>query len=259
MSFLLADIGRKSEPTIMRNCTTILLILAATSVLAPPASLTPEELGRLSPEQLMQDYETFGLQLDGTGYAPTDSEPLSSTGGRGRAMETLGPEIIRRGKAVVPALVAFLEREVPVNRQSGLSFTRDLLEMLSAIGDARAVPTVLRILDGWEGKAQRNERDAALSALERLTYASFRRIELFYKSDISFVGWKYSVTRPEAVDWKYTNYDPVAKLYREWLAHEGKDSKQWLTLAKKRAKVLLGSENTGEIRSAKEFRGPGSE
>jgi hypothetical protein len=226
----------------MKIFTTILLILTAASVLAPPPPLTPstDQLAQLTPEQLVQEYEACGLAKGRTYSVPVDldlDEP--QTIGRPSLLDTIASEIVRRGEAMVPALVKFLEREVPTKRTSHVSFPREILGMLRKISDPHAVPTILRVLEGGDGKASHGVRSCALRALEEITHVHFSRMEL----DVG-ANFTQCVEHPKAVSQEdYVQLDIVAKLYHERLAGEGKDSKQWLNLACKRAYELLSSDD----------------
>jgi hypothetical protein len=200
---------------------------------------------KLTPEQLIKEYEARGLAMAGTSGAPIDGAE-SSTINISAPLYTVGPTIVRRGREMVPALISFLKREAPLTRKNGVGFTCEILEMLKEIGDPRPVPTILRILDGWDGKATESKRHEALYALEDLTHVSFHSQDRGPTGNI----WT-SVEHTKAVD--SLTQEHASQLYHEWLSNEGKDSNQWLALAKARAKALLSSENKNSVYCANEF------
>jgi hypothetical protein len=228
------------------------------------ALLSPLE--RLSSDELVHEYERRGLALAGTYDAPIDSDDCDFPATGQLLSFTVEPEIIRRGKVIVPALIGFLEREVPTSRPNlCFGFTKDILQMLQKIGDPRPVPAILRIPTGWEGKATLGKRRAALAALASLTHVHFIKNDGQIPSDNC--QWE-SVEHPKAVSGKRIteaqipqHLDLLAKLHREWLIGEGKDPDTWLTLAKQRARLMLTSDNTDSAYCAREFleRGAGAE
>ena len=169
-------------------------------------------------------------------------------------------EIVQRGAQIVPALIAFLEEEVPIEREKYpktgvvVSFVGDALQMLAQIGDPRAVPLALRILEGWDGKANEQKQLAALNALEKLTYFSFRRVRPHW------YNYADSIEHLDATGPKYitqnVDFTTLAKLYREWLNGEGKDPSQWLELAGKRARQLLAGDDPDQVFCAAKFLRP---
>jgi hypothetical protein len=246
-SGLRIPVQKKQLPAIFLALACCLLLSAnATGALKDfPRTAMDDTFAKLRPEQLIQKYEARGLALAGTYGAPSDEDiPSTSTPG---PQFILGPIIVRRGREMVPALISFLEREAPLTRDNRVGFTCEILGMLKEIGDPRAVPTILRVLDGWEGKATSSKRYAALYALEELTHVSFHK-----PTQALLIGnmWQ-SVEHPKAV--KSLQLEDASKLYHEWLANEGKDPNQWLPLAKARAQALLTGDNISSVYCAKEF------
>jgi hypothetical protein len=215
------------------------------AVVGAKAADQKTDVRSLSNDELIQEYERMGLALQGTLDVPTDE--LVDARGRPRRrarrqFEQVQKEIVRRGKESVPPLLKFLEAEAATRRpadKNGIvaSFTGDALGMLVKIGDPRAVPVALRILEGVKGvnsEAGFWVRRAPLDAIEALTFCSFRQ------SSLSGGRSSNAVEHPDAVAAKaFANPETAVRLYRDWLAGEGKDPTQWLSLAQKRARRLL--------------------
>jgi len=216
------------------------------------------DLEKLTDAELIAEYEAAGLAVNG----PHEEPPMD--GGPRLALPSLNPraqavqrEILQRGVQMVPALIAFLEQEVPKEREqhprfdAAVSFVSDTLKLLVQINDPRAAPIALRILEGWDGKANEHKQRAALNALERLTYCTF------YKVRPHANNYRDSLQHPQAVDkeW-FSEYITLAKLYREWMQGEGKDPSQWIELARKRARQLLAGEDFDQVYCAATFLRP---
>lgn len=225
------------------------------------ADTTDRPVTQLTDAELVKAYETAGLALAGTGEEPTDAAIARvarlDRDPRIQAMWTVKAEILRRGAKVVPALLAFLEQEAPKEREKDpadwivLSFTGDALELLARIGDPRAAPLALRVLEGWEGKVNKCEQWAAIPALEKLTHFSFHRLQPFHDT------YADSVEHPDAMAADYfAECATPARLYKEWMAGEGSDPATWVRMAMQRAWQLLASENLEQVYCAAEFLRP---
>jgi hypothetical protein len=216
-------------------------------------------LAPLTDAELIQTYEAAGLALAGTGREPTDGPCISSAPKIiDFGMEAIQAEILRRGSAVVPALIDFLEREVPQDRQApvrgpapsfagngALSFTGNALDLLARIGDTRGASITLSILEGWEGKATRWEQGAALDALERLTHVCFRSLN---------GNCANSVEHPTAIRAaSFPDYATPARLYKQWMEGEGRDPTNWVGIATQRAREMLTSEDLEQVYGAAAF------
>jgi hypothetical protein len=216
-------------------------------------------LAPLTDAELIQTYEAAGLALAGTGREPTDGPCISSAPKIiDFGVEAIQAEILRRGSAVVPALIDFLEREVPQDRQApvrgpapsfagngALSFTGNALDFLARIGDTRGASITLRILEGWEGKATRWEQGAALDALERLTHVCFRSLN---------GNCANSVEHPTAIRAaSFPDYATPARLYKQWMEGEGRDPTNWVGIATQRAREMLTSEDLEQVYGAAAF------
>jgi hypothetical protein len=225
-----------------------------------PAASARETLRKLSGADLVRQYEQSGLALRGTPDVPTD-QPMARS-----AMGPFGPpspfklaraEILRRGERVVPALLEFLKTEAITHRPPdanniSISMTGDVLEMLRKIGDVRAVPVAMEIMEGMNGRIGRDARRIALDAVEHLTYCAMRRIVPHHGN------YADAVQHPNAIAEEFFK-DPgvAARMYRDWLAGEGKDPAQWLPLARSRARRLLAGDNPDAIYCAAVFLGQG--
>ena len=210
------------------------------AMLGAKAADQKTDLRSQSTDELIQGYQRAGLALQGTLDVPTD-QPISRL--RPPPPNAMEEEIVRRGSEIVPQLLRFLETEAVTHRpadKNGIipSFTGDVLGMLVKIGDPRAVPVVLRILEGLNGQAGAWGRRAALCAIEELTYCAMRKVAPFHSRHSGVVE------HPNAIaDESFENPDAAARMYREWLAGEGKDPSEWLSLARKRARRLLNDDD----------------
>jgi hypothetical protein len=213
-------------------------------------------LRSLSNEQLLHEYEAAGLALDGTVYTPIDEAiqvPGRSTSPELTRFELARAQIVIRGNSIVPELLAFVEQEAPKTRPRNklglrLSLTGSALGMLASIGDASAAPLMLRILEGFDGRVDVDERRAALGAIEQLTYVCFHDVTPFSGNYADALQHRDALH----VD-HFADFDVPAKLYRHWLENDGKDPSQWLAIARKRARELLATDDAATIFCAASF------
>jgi hypothetical protein len=219
-----------------------------------------EKLRKLSDAELIQQYAQSGLTLRGTPDAPTD-EPIARAAnasfGPPSAFELARAEILRRGEQMVPALLAFLKTEAVTRRPAdrnelSVSFTGDVLRMLWRIGDARAVPLAIEILDGMNGQVGPHTRRIALDAVERLTYCAMHRVVPHHSN------YADAVEHADAVrEETFQDLGVAARMYRDWLTGEGKDPGQWFSLARSRARRLIAGDDPDAIYCAAVFLGQG--
>ena len=219
-------------------------------------------LSSTSKEELIEEYVAAGLALKDTTGVPDDwghrfATDFTGLTPAGQRFQNARNEIIRRGKKIVPLLIQFLKEEVPKNRPKDKhdispSFTKKVIDILVKIRDPRPAQLFLRILEGYNGKATKHENFAALSGLEKLTCCCFRKLSphtVPYSDTIEH--------RNAREDSPAFRYKQAAKLYRKWLAGEGKDPKRWLPLARKRARQILASDDLNAIYCVASFLGPG--
>jgi hypothetical protein len=214
------------------------------------------KLHDLSNEQLIREYESAGLALDGTPNAPIDEAiivPGRSSSPESTRFELARAQILIRGASIVPELIAFLEQEAPKTRPRNklgfrLSFTGNVLGMLATIGDARAAPLMQRILEGLDGRVDVEERRTALGAIEQLTYVCSHDVTPFRGNYASALPHRDALHVDHVSD-----LDVPAKLHRHWLENEGKDPSQWLAIARKRARELLATDDAAKIFCAASF------
>jgi len=216
------------------------------------------DLEKLTDAELIAEYEVAGLAVNGKfEEPPMDGGPRLALSFPNPRFQAAQWEILQRGVQMVPTLIAFLEQEVPKEREKNpkfnrpVSFVDDVLKMLVQINDPRAAPVALRILEGWDGKANERKQSAALGALQRLTYFSFHKIKPHR------VPYQDSLEHSKAINIEYSSeYATSARLYREWLEGEGKDPSQWLELARKQARQMLASEDLDLVYHAATFLRP---
>jgi hypothetical protein len=213
---------------------------------------------KLTDAQLIKEYKAAGLSLKGVDQRElTDGDRSEAFYLPNERLAAAQSEILQRGSQIVPSLISFLEQEAPKEREKDpatglvLSFTRDVLRLLAQIGDARAAPITLRILEGWDGKANSAKQAAALSALENITHFCFHKVRPLCGN------FNNSLEHPDALDIEdFTEYATPVRLYREWMQGEGKEPSQWGTIARKRARQLLASEDLDQVYCAATFLRP---
>jgi hypothetical protein len=235
---------------------------------------------------IVEEYERAGLALRGTTGIPSDGPgyALNSAMGdpRYQHFQDVRREIFARGPRIVPLLLEFLRREVPAERspeKGGLrpGFAGDMIELLVAMSNPRAVRTplgsffsqrsrptmddpsrlktawvLLKIWEGFGGKANGWKRACARSGLERLTHCAF------LKTDGEPRGTQHEcVIHPAAIDERgESSATQAAALFRAWFQHEGSDPAAWLPLARQRARSLLATDDIRAIHGAAEFLRP---
>jgi hypothetical protein len=210
---------------------------------------------KLTDADLIKEYESAGLSVNGNEERKlTDEDNRLAFSVPNARLQAAQSEILQRGSQMVPALTAFLEQEAPKEREKDpatgliISFTSDALGLLAQLGDPRAAPIALRILEGWDGKVNKWEQSAALRALERLTYFTFHKVRP-HRSN-----YADSLQHPDAMDVEsFTDCATPARLYREWMKGEGSDPPQWAEIARKRARRLLASDDLEQVYCAATF------
>ena len=226
-----------------------------------------QSLAAMGDAELLQAYETRGHALKQTQIGPMDDGIICQSAAayeddRYYSWQLARAAVLHRGGSMVPLMMEMLRREVPRNHdlQDGLygfGFARDLMEMLSAIGDPRPVPLLVDVLVGFDGNANPLLRTVAAKALRHLTFISFARHEEGDEYDCVIAptteldaGW--NVDQP----WAIQRHSEAAG-YRHWLANEGKNPPDWLPLAQGRARTILAGDNFAEISAAIRFlQGP---
>ncbi|NOT28848.1 MAG: hypothetical protein HOP15_00195 [Planctomycetes bacterium] len=229
------------------------LALVACQITATDVKLDGDRLRMLSNDALLREYEAAGTALDR--FFPMDGSVhrLAWTP-RPLRLNSAQNEIVRRGRTIVPGLIGFLQQEVPKSRPNNpqgvrLSFTSDVLHLLVKIGDERAAPVIMRILSGFDGQADLDERRAALDAIRQLTHVCFSTIDPSngYCGD----AVQHADARP-VEHWPESMEEP-AELYRRWLEGEGLDPSQWLAIARRQARSELATEHIDRIYCAATF------
>ena len=220
------------------------LIFSLTGLPAVAAE-PPTELAKLSDRALIDEYQsTMRAQLN-SGRAPAAKPAF--------ALNQVRAEVVRRGRPIVPDVLALLRTEAltdrPENVLSGFNNPfRDITEALAAIGDPRAVPDLMEYLDGKERHVNSLFRRNALRCIEQITFCAMRHI------DPEENTVRLAVSHPTAIqDSRFNDLGLAARLYRTWLAAEGKDPAQWLPLARQRALKLLDGDDPDAIYSSAEF------
>jgi hypothetical protein len=229
-----------------------------------PFDVLAAEMERLKPltaAELLTEYEAAGLALKGTPQVPTD-EPLHrsavSPSMVGQwSFPAAQAEIIRRGPAIVLPLIDFLEREMVKRRDKDAggvvpSFASDTMNLLAKLGDPRAADVLIDIVDGFKGRANSYQRRAALDALERLTYCSFRPVQPHQGNYASTIQHPDAVRNRNDLD---NDYPRAAKMYRDWLKDEGRNRGQWLAVARQHARKMLASDDLPAVYCAATFLG----
>ncbi len=215
---------------------------------AEPAVRMHGEMRKMSNKQLLETARRLGLALSETQWAITDgpfSKDWTPPSPEAQRFHTVSAEILRRGVEMEPLLIDFIVEEAPQQRKANqigdvTSFTNWAIRNLLSMRSKGAVPALVKILDGFDGKVSREERVAALEALEPLTYHTFRPLIIEYGQGGD------AIEHPEtnAAD---TDLGRIADLYGKWLEVEGSDPDQWLTLACKRARKMLQSSDPRQV------------
>ena len=97
------------------------------------------------------------------------------------------------------------------------------MTMLHEIGDPRPVPSLIRVADGTDGKANLSVRQVAMSTAECLTYGA-----------VSVASGQDRERNPDL------QLRKMAGLYGKWLENGGRDPTTWLALARERGTKIAG-------------------
>lgn len=123
----------------------------------------------------------------------------------------------------------------------------ELMQMLTAIGDARAAPLLLEIVSG-KRTCSYNIRDGALKALEILTCIRFRQ------GGYGLLAPDVGVSPPQnGTDQQFAFQRSLAPLYEKWLAAHpaaGADRSAWRNWATKEARARLSTRDIDAIYSS---------
>ncbi len=227
------------------------------------AKASREKLTKASEEELVRMYIDAGRAMGSSPLAPRevavpDLPTWELNDVQYLKLVDLTDELVRRGPAAIPFLMAALERQAPMSAQSRgqypFGFGRSILEMLVKIDDPRPVSLLIDVVDGLDGKAIAPVRKSALDAVEQLTMITFRR------QTLSDEGARWAVEDPQATP--ADARDPVfgargpnghATAFRAWIGREGRDAKKWLPLARARARDAIGGRDLRAIYAAVDF------
>lgn len=259
----------------------LLLLLLLPSAAFAEASLLRQEqdaqnaadaaLHSLSDAHLMQEYNDPGHLVSLAPYTVLShassglgSEPNSPYTLKYLLFGDVKKEIVRRGAPMVTPLTDFLTAALPKPRRlaptppsSGVGcwYDTETIALLAEIRNPCSAQALLFVLTGDGKKPAFEHGYAAEAALETLTYCCF------YKGgyNLNTVSEGLSVPRLEATRIfpanfsKDSDFEEVAVWYRQWLAGEGKDARQWLPLARRRARTLLATDDPVFINDAALF------
>ena len=228
---------------------------------APPV----DPLDTLSDRALLAEYVRRGEAIRNRWIGPNDS-------GRGRiaamdaytapqyvAWRRTGDEIVRRGERIVPLLLEMLAEEAVRNPEPAsfltakFGFAPDLIQRLTKIRDPRAVPLLIRIMNGMEGRTNLLVRNAALDAVETMTYLTFlndsvngpRHDRMLAAHDVRTRQFARPVTAAELRE--------LARLYTDWLGQHDRTPERFLPMARERARAALEGDDPVGIAHAVEF------
>jgi hypothetical protein len=224
-----------------------------------------ETLQKLSDEELLAEYVKRAEVLKGTAIQPTDNPmpmlaaafPYESP--PSKAWQATHAEIVRRGKPMVERLMKLLEGEAVRNPEKATAFglAIDLMRILVQIDDPRAVPLLLRIADGMDGKANVSIRGTAVRNLGAITRVIFQIDKDNPSPSQAMIDESAEViSRPPLLP-EAKEIGPLAEKYAKWLEGPGKDPAQWMPLAKQRARKALEGHDPLAIRNAVAFLGGG--
>ncbi len=218
----------------------VLVVSLALALGANPTGA--QEFAKLSDREIVEKYrDAIRNQL------PSDMFVRSSLTS---PVNTIRAELVRRGRNVVPDLLALLRSEAidagTQDRFVSFSPVAEITSALAAIGDPNSAPELLRLLTAESVSSQ--TRNAALSCLEQLTYCALRPVEPHV------INYTTTVEHPTALrDKTTTDFVEIARLYRAWLAGEGKNSARWLPLARDRARKQVDGDKPDAIYTGIEF------
>lgn len=210
-------------------------------------------LAALDDAALVKQYIRRGGVLKDTDIRPADGGPLLQAAiayedPRYQEYWRARQEIVGRGSRMEPLLIELLKAEAVRNpgltdlHPDGYGLSHDIMGMMRQLPYPRPVPLLVDILEGMSGKTNIAVRLEALTTVEAMTYVSFGH-HWYGAPDSSAVRHAGAVSFQNLR--KSEDYDArlkeVAALFRQWLAGEGKDPSQWLSIARKRARELMES------------------
>lgn len=258
--------------------------LGLTPAILQYQNIDPDQLRECSDRMLVMEYQRIGAKLFGTPYEPgawpAPASPIYDTYVKAKMDDfySIRCEIVRREDTIVPFLVKLLRKEInkapertrtkreaeflgpPPSFRSPLlsdadrpSFAVDLMHLLATIGDRRPAKFFLQIAEGLDGKSTPSQQRAAMRGLERLTYVSLRTLGPY--EGIAGLLIEHPVVSQldqndkDVFDWQ-------VEFFREWLAGEGKNAAEWLPLARRRARLLLDSDEPAHVYRGAQFLRP---
>jgi hypothetical protein len=154
--------------------------------------------------------------------------------------------ISQRHQSIVPELVEFIDQEYSLPEARKKNLLPDLLCLLRDTKDVRAVPLLLKILEQPSRVPDGSDHLLCKRQLAALTCLSFSRDQnpQHYATQLS----DYScVPHPKL---QSNNPATIASYYRDWLRTEGKDSSQWLNVARKNARLCLQGDESRQYQAA---------
>lgn len=172
-------------------------------------------------------------------------------------LDAMKRRIIARKFEISPFLIEALKQECI--RNAGAAYgasprgnTGELLQMVLAIGDARASPVLLDIVSG-RLNCSFNVRKTALVALELLTCVRFRM-----SGSVDSVPMPGAVAAPQSssTNQEFAFQQSLVPSYESWLAAHpaaGPDRSPWLKAAAKQARAWLASDNIQAAYEAAEY------
>lgn len=235
----------------------LLLVLVPSRVplRAADAAFSAEFLRGLPDAELLKTYETTALAAGATDAGLAQGNPAD----RDRRTGLVKAEILRRGGGLVPPLVDMLRNEVATERPLAgrrvrPSLAGDEIQLLVRLGDSRAVGPLLDLASTppvpGAGRPDRISGLRPLSAVEEITFTSFLQTKPHH------ANYETAVQHPNALDLEFysrDDYPAGVRLYRDWLAGEGHDPGQWLSLAQKRARDFLDGDDLDAVYCAASF------
>lgn len=221
-----------------------------------------DPLDTLSDRDLLAEYVRRGEALRGTGLEPTDSSRGLVAWGHAYtapayvAWSRTGMEMRRRSDTMVPLMLELLEREATRNPEpediatAEFGLATDLMNRLAEMGDPRAVPVLIRIVSGSDGRANSLVRHAARLGLERLTHVTFLQLPRGEPSVFAMLG--SNALRPVEIAPNRQDelLKQVAALYTDWFAEHAEAPEIWLPMARERARTALRNGDEFEIKHA---------
>jgi hypothetical protein len=225
-----------------------------------------EQVKSLTSQELFDRYREHASTMKGIS-APHEGRflgntPLDFADDDTRQLRMLKSEIIRRGTEISPLLLEALKEQAvrnpelpPDQSNPPAGMARELMEMLTQIGDARAAPVMVDILSG-KLRCNRFVVHAAVEHIEKLTLVRFRKFDPHHTSYAEAVRGADATHEPHEPKALAAYRLKLAPKYALWLAEhpvQGADTTPWTREAIRAARAWLERDDLPEAYNAATF------